>query len=335
MPWFRSSGQLEGYLARATRTVPASRRSEVAAELRDHVQARVTQLLLTGLEERRALETALRELGPPAQVGRMFAQVHPQPALWRGHVEPDAGSADVAELRGVSHSFPGRAGRTRDGRSVALRDVTLAVRRGESLTVLGDAGSGKSVLLSLLGLLEPPEHGILLFEGQPVTGLSDLARTRLRGDRVGYVSAQPNLIPELTLWQNVALPLSYAGVPARDRRERAEAFLHEVGLVDRADFLPAEVSTGQAQRVVIARALVGHPALVLANEPTAHLDGANAELVQALLAGVQSRGVTVVTATRHLKYARGAGRTVTLRAGQLATEMAGAANMGCQKHPKE
>lgn len=334
MRWPRSPGRLEAYLARATRFLPASRRSEVAAELRDHVQARVTQLLLTGLEERRALETALRELGPPAPLGHLLADIHPQPAFGRGHVEPDASSEYVAELRGVSHSFPGAHGGAGAQRRVALRDVTLAVRRGESLTVLGEAGSGKSVLLSLLGLLERPEHGTLLFEGQETARLSDLARTRLRGDRVGYVSAQPNLIPELTLWQNVALPLAYAGVPVSDRRERAHAFLHEVGLADRATFLPAQVSTGQAQRAAIARALVGRPALLLADEPAAHLDEATAEQVRALLADVQAHGVTVVTATRLLKHIKVTGRTVTLREGWIDT-WGGCTNSACRRRGLE
>jgi ABC-type lipoprotein export system ATPase subunit len=206
---------------------------------------------------------------------------------------------------------------------VALRGVSLTVRRGERLALLGKSGSGKSTLLHILGGLDHPSSGVV-----EVNGL-DLARLdarRLAGHRlstVGFIFQSFNLIAARTALQNVELPLVFAGLPSRQRRDRAREALAAVGLGERLTHRPAELSGGEAQRVAIARALVNEPALVLADEPTGNLDSATAAAIMELLLGhVRRAAATLVLVTHDEELARrSADRIAWLRDGQLATDL--------------
>lgn len=199
----------------------------------------------------------------------------------------------------------------------ALRDVTLEILPGESLALVGPSGSGKSTLLSLLGLMDRPSSGQILFDGQDTSGLTDPALSRLRGRRIGFVFQAFNLLPALSAWQNVALPLRYAGVPVRQQREQALAVLEQVGLADRAGHRPAELSGGQEQRVAIARALVMNPPLILADEPTGNLDERTGEEVLNTLMTLNRQGTALVVVTHSPAVAARAERVFTVRDGKV------------------
>jgi putative ABC transport system ATP-binding protein len=196
----------------------------------------------------------------------------------------------------------------------ALDGVDLEVRRGEWLAITGPSGSGKSTLLHLLGLLDRPTEGKVVFDGRDVGGLSDAEASRLRGRAIGFVFQDFHLLPEETALRNVMLPLLYAGV--RGARERAAAALEAVGLRERAEHRPGELSGGEQQRVAVARALVKEPLLVLADEPTGNLDSATGTRVMDLLADLHRRGITLVVVTHEAAVAERAGRRVAMRDGR-------------------
>jgi len=197
----------------------------------------------------------------------------------------------------------------------ALDGVDLEVRRGEWLAVTGPSGSGKSTLLHVLGLLDRPTGGRYLLEGRDVSALDDAAASRLRGRSIGFVFQDFHLLPEETALRNVMLPLLYAG--AARARERAREALEAVGLSDRLDHRPAELSGGEQQRVAIARALVKEPLLVLADEPTGNLDTATGERVLDLLSVLHGRGITLVVVTHEPAVAERARRRIEVRDGRV------------------
>jgi putative ABC transport system ATP-binding protein len=201
--------------------------------------------------------------------------------------------------------------------TVALAGVDLEVGLGEFVSIMGPSGSGKSTLLNVLGLLDPPTAGEYLFEGQPTHRLSERQRTELRGRRMGFVFQNFNLVEELTVFENVELPLLYGRVPARERRRRTEELLDRVGVLDRRDHFPSQLSGGQQQRVAVCRAIVARPSLILADEPTGNLDSMKGDDVMDLLREVNVRGASVVMVTHSLACARQAHRVFDLLDGRL------------------
>ncbi|GEM88577.1 ABC transporter ATP-binding protein [Oceanithermus desulfurans] len=199
----------------------------------------------------------------------------------------------------------------------ALRGVDLRIAEGEHVALMGPSGAGKSTLLYLMGLMEEPTTGRVTLFGEDVTNLSDTARSRLRGRTIGFVFQAFNLIPQLVAWQNVALPLRYQGVPRRQQKERALAMLERVGLADRSEHYPAELSGGEEQRVAIARALVIEPRLILADEPTGNLDTRTGRAVLGLLESAVADGPTLLIVTHDQEVAARAGRVVRVVDGQV------------------
>ena len=202
----------------------------------------------------------------------------------------------------------------------ALRGVTLTVMPGEFVAVMGPSGSGKSTLLALLGLLERPTGGRYALAGEETTGLGERATARMRRERIGFVFQGFNLLPRATALANVELPLLYAGVPRIERRERAEAALGSVGLLERRAHRPAELSGGQQQRVAIARALVTRPAVILADEPTGNLDSRSEGEVLELLAAAHAAGATLVLVTHSAEVAGHGTRVVHVRDGLIESD---------------
>ena len=199
-----------------------------------------------------------------------------------------------------------------------FHNVSLEIRRGEMLAIMGPSGSGKSTLLHVLGGIEPPSSGDIWIEGQNVAELSDRDRTLLRRRRIGFIFQSFNLVPTLTVSENVALPLILDGVASRDAASRALASLQRVGLSDRLSHLPTQLSGGEQQRVAIARALVIKPALVLADEPTGNLDSARGRDITLMLRDVAHENhQTVVVVTHDLRVASHADRLIVLLDGRV------------------
>jgi putative ABC transport system ATP-binding protein len=229
---------------------------------------------------------------------------------------PGAGASDAAvvELRQVFKTY-------RLGKHVvrALQGVDLAVQRGELLALTGPSGSGKSTILNLCGLIDVPDSGAVLLDGRPVAGLDEIARTLLRRDALGFVFQSFNLVPVMTVEENVDYPLFIAGVPAAERRERVAAQLAAVGLEAHAKHRPDALSGGQRQRVAVARALVKRPRLVIADEPTASLDSHTADQVLELMRErCHAEGAAFVIATHDARLTQRCDRVVALLDGRLA-----------------
>jgi len=202
----------------------------------------------------------------------------------------------------------------------ALRGVSLRIGPGEFVAVTGPSGSGKSTLMNLLGFLDAPTSGIYRFNGRDVSGLGHGALARLRNAEVGFVFQNFNLLPSLNSEENVALPLVYAGLDRKQRRERARQLLAAVGLDDRRLHLPCQLSGGQQQRVAIARALANRPALVLADEPTGALDSESSKAIMEMLQSLNRNGLTVILITHEPHIAKYAARTVVLRDGRIVAD---------------
>jgi putative ABC transport system ATP-binding protein len=202
----------------------------------------------------------------------------------------------------------------------AVAGVTLDIRSGDFIAIMGPSGCGKSTLLHLIGGLESPTSGVLLFNGTDLTHMSDHRLSQFRNRHVGFVFQAFNLLPELTVIDNVALPLKYAGIAKTERRRRAYAMLERVGLADRASHYPAELSGGQEQRTAIARALVMEPALVMADEPTGNLDSATRDQILALFNELNAQGTTLLVVTHDPIVASAAQRVLQMRDGALETE---------------
>jgi putative ABC transport system ATP-binding protein len=202
----------------------------------------------------------------------------------------------------------------------ALRHVGFVVREGELVAIMGPSGSGKTTLLGILGCLDRPTSGSYRLAGEEVSALDETRRARVRAERIGFVFQAYNLLPRSTAFRNVELPLVYAGVAARERRARALEALAEVGLAERADHLPTQLSGGEQQRVAIARALVVDPSVVLLDEPTGNLDSASAEDVLTILQRVNREGATMVIVTHAAEVAARASRVLRLADGRVVAD---------------
>ena len=204
----------------------------------------------------------------------------------------------------------------------ALSGIHLTIARGEYVAISGPSGCGKSTLLSILGLLDSPTEGSYVLNGRPVQDLDFGTRARIRNREIGFIFQSFNLIGDLTVFENVELPLTYRGTPSKERRERVTQALERVGMAHRARHLPSQLSGGQQQRVAVARALVGEPSILLADEPTGNLDSRNGEAVMGLLRELHRAGSTICMVTHDPRFARHAERAVHLFDGRVVEESA-------------
>ncbi|MBI5383198.1 MAG: ABC transporter ATP-binding protein [Verrucomicrobia bacterium] len=202
----------------------------------------------------------------------------------------------------------------------ALSGVKLEIHHGDYVSISGPSGCGKSTLLSILGLLDSPTSGSYELRGEPVADLDYAKRARVRNREIGFIFQSFNLIGDLTVWENVELPLTYRGLTAAERRERVDEALAKVGMTARARHYPAQLSGGQQQRVAVARALGGRPSILLADEPTGNLDSKNGEAVMALLRELHAEGATICLVTHDERYAHDAQRTIRLFDGKIVGE---------------
>jgi len=202
----------------------------------------------------------------------------------------------------------------------ALADVHLEIRRGEYVAIAGPSGCGKSTLLSIMGLLDTPSSGEYILGDTPVEKLSVAERARMRNRAIGFIFQNFNLIGDLTVYENVELPLVYRDMPAADRKVRVREALEKVGMEHRVNHYPAQLSGGQQQRVAVARALVGHPLILLADEPTGNLDSRNGEAVMGLLEELHRDGSTICMVTHDPRYAEHAERNIHLFDGRIVDE---------------
>ncbi|MCL5254524.1 MAG: ABC transporter ATP-binding protein [Gammaproteobacteria bacterium] len=215
-----------------------------------------------------------------------------------------------------------RVFRTSELETTALNHIDLQISQGDFVAIMGPSGCGKSTLLSILGMLDSPSSGAYLFEGTDIAKYSEKQLAQLRKTKLGFVFQSFNLIDELSVFQNVELPLQYQGVPTAERKQRVEAILKRMQIDHRADHLPLQLSGGQQQRVAVARALVINPALILADEPTGNLDSKNSEEVMQMLRQLNQEGTTVVMVTHSEHESRYASRIVRMLDGQIITERA-------------
>ncbi len=204
----------------------------------------------------------------------------------------------------------------------ALRGIDLTIERGEFVALIGPSGSGKSTLMAILGCLDKPTAGTYALDGERVEGLSGPALAAIRNEKIGFVFQQYNLLPKASVVRNVELPMLYAGVSRKERRERAHELLDMVGIPEKAKVLPAALSGGQRQRVAVARALANRPALLLADEPTGALDQKTGHEVLELFADLHRRGNTIIIVTHDLSIAAMAQRQVEIMDGLIKVEEA-------------
>ena len=209
-----------------------------------------------------------------------------------------------------------------------LKDVCLTVEKGDYIAIMGPSGSGKTTLMNLIGCLDVPTSGTYILEGEDLRDLTDDELADVRNKHIGFVFQHFHLMPRLTARDNVALPLLYAGVPLKERRQRAEEALTAVGLEDRMDFLPNQLSGGQCQRVAIARAMVGRPAILLADEPTGALDTKSGAQIMDIFRQLSDEGMTILMITHELAVAQRADKIYHILDGQLRTEAEGGEDRG-------
>ena len=227
----------------------------------------------------------------------------------------NASAGPLIKLEGLTKAFY-----TDEVETHALSGVHLEIQRGEYVAIAGPSGCGKSTLLSILGLLDTPTEGSYTLNGQAVADLNLAQRARIRNREVGFIFQSFNLIGDLTVFENVELPLTYRGMPAAERKTRVTAALERVGMAHRARHLPSQLSGGQQQRVAVARALVGEPAILLADEPTGNLDSRNGDAVMELLSDLHRTGATICMVTHDQRFARHADRTIHLFDGRVVEE---------------
>ena len=237
--------------------------------------------------------------------------------------------APLIQLQGVKKVFY-----TDEVETHALADVHLEIKQGEYVSIAGPSGCGKTTLLSLLGLLDTPTEGTYLLEDRPVANLSAAERARIRNRRIGFIFQAFNLIGDLTVYENVELPLTYRGMPGAERRQRVQAALERVGMSHRSKHYPAQLSGGQQQRVAVARAVVGDPAILLADEPTGNLDSSNGGAVMDLLRELHRNGATICMVTHDPRYAQHADRTVALFDGRVVEEQVSGAGGQVSGNPE-
>jgi putative ABC transport system ATP-binding protein len=221
----------------------------------------------------------------------------------------------LLEMQGIQKVFL-----TDEVETHALSDVHLKVQKGEWLAIVGPSGSGKTTLLAILGLLDTPTGGSFLLDGKPVQDLTPSQRAHVRNRHIGFIFQSFNLIGDLTVFENVELPLTYRGMAADERKKRVEQALERVGMSHRARHMPGQLSGGQQQRVAVARAVAGDPLILLADEPTGNLDSKNGQSVMKLLSELHRAGSTLIMVTHDPAYARLATRTVTLFDGRIVDE---------------
>src|SRR5881296_1671813 len=227
------------------------------------------------------------------------------------------GSTPLIRLNGVKKVFL-----TDEVETHALSGIHLDIRTGEYVSIAGPSGCGKTTLLSILGLLDTPSEGSYSLKGHEVANLSFADRARIRNREIGFIFQSFNLIGDLTVFENVELPLTYRGMAASDRKTLVTQALDRVGMAHRAKHLPSQLSGGQQQRVAVARAVVGDPLILLADEPTGNLDSKSGEAVMELLRELHRNGATVCMVTHDPRYARHADRTIHLFDGRIVEESA-------------
>jgi len=225
------------------------------------------------------------------------------------------GSQGLIRLENVSKVFV-----TDEVETHALSGVHFELKKGEYLSIAGPSGCGKSTLLAILGLLDTPSDGTYYLNGKPVTGLKLSERARIRNREIGFIFQAFNLIGDLTVYENVELPLTYRGMPSSERKRRVHDALERVGMSHRMKHYPSQLSGGQQQRVAVARALSGDPLILLADEPTGNLDSANGEAVMNLLRELHQAGSTICMVTHDPRYAEFADRTIRLFDGRIVEE---------------
>lgn len=227
----------------------------------------------------------------------------------------------ILQMRDICKDYP-------MGKSVTrvLRDVSLDVSEGEYLAIMGPSGSGKTTLMNLIGCLDVPTSGTYLLDDREINELDDNALADIRNQCIGFVFQNFHLLPKTTAVDNVALPLLYAGVPQKERRERAAKALEMVGLGERLNFLPNQLSGGQCQRVAIARAMVTNPRLLLADEPTGALDTAAGNQVMEIFSQLSAQGMTIIMITHEPSIAACAHKTYHILDGRLITDKEAASN---------
>ncbi len=224
-------------------------------------------------------------------------------------------NSTLIHLNGVTKVFT-----TDEVETHALAGIHLELKRGEYLSIAGPSGCGKSTLLAILGLLDSPTGGEYVLNGKPVQDLKLSERARIRNREIGFIFQAFNLIGDLSVYENVELPLTYRGMPSAERRKRVQESLERVGMSHRIKHYPAQLSGGQQQRVAVARALAGEPSILLADEPTGNLDSVNGEQVMDLLRELHRAGATICMVTHDPRYARYADRTIKLFDGRIVEE---------------
>ena len=224
-------------------------------------------------------------------------------------------SEAIIKLESVSKVFV-----TDEVETHALSSVNLEIRKGEYVSIAGPSGCGKSTLLAILGLLDTPSDGLYSLNGKPVTGLKLSERARIRNREIGFIFQAFNLIGDLTVYENVELPLTYRGMASSERKRRVEEALDRVQMSHRKKHYPSQLSGGQQQRVAVARALGGEPLILLADEPTGNLDSANGEAVMGLLKELHAAGSTICMVTHDPRYADLADRTIHLFDGKVGAQ---------------
>jgi putative ABC transport system ATP-binding protein len=237
-------------------------------------------------------------------------QVNPQKSTSGGN-----GTTPLIRLNSVTKVFL-----TDEVETHALSGIHLDIRDGEYVSIAGPSGCGKSTLLSILGLLDTPSDGSYALKGHEVANLSFADRARIRNREIGFIFQSFNLIGDLTVYENVELPLTYRGMSAGDRKTLVTQALDRVGMAHRAKHLPSQLSGGQQQRVAVARALAGKPAILLADEPTGNLDSRNGEAVMNLLKELHAGGATICMVTHDERFAQHADRTVHLFDGRVVED---------------
>ncbi|MBI2426133.1 MAG: ABC transporter ATP-binding protein [Candidatus Hydrogenedentes bacterium] len=228
-----------------------------------------------------------------------------------------AAAAPLLQLEGIKKVFY-----TEEVETHALSDIHMEIYPGEYVSIAGPSGCGKSTLLAILGLLDSPTAGRYSLNGHAVEKLTPVERARIRNAQIGFIFQAFNLIGDLSVYENVELPLSYAGVPAKERRERVAAALEQVGMLHRTKHYPSQLSGGQQQRIAVARAVVGQPAILLVDEPTGNLDSANGEAVMEILSNLHRNGSTICMVTHDPRYAECADRGLRLFDGRVVEEHA-------------